>query len=676
MKYTAKEYSRSGRSIKGMMLGILIPLILLGQIASIISATKNISDYGDSVLHKDLTNGYQTALKALDEYFWGIEYRMTTMSMTGIIQKELKSKDFSNTMLILSGLKGANDVITGTVFRSEEGDSLSVPSFNYKNSGMTSVIEDEYYELARQQESVWIGPYQDKLTGEMTLSEYRAIADDSGNFMGVIGININYHDISQYFCEREFSSTGYSMLLKPDGTILSDRMDMNLVHTVSDNTQLLDIAGQTSDMDGSIFLNGGTYFYKACTVPRTDWRMVSLISSNEHADVTARSTYIQLIITVAVIIISILCVWLLTNIITRRIYRIKTAINRAESGDLTSMVTVKKSRSGKMDELNDMGDSYNRMIQDFGRALDDTKHTLTELLAKNNTLKTSSEQLSHSSANISETMQQVSAISDEQAQSTSAVVIETGDLSEHIESVSALVNTMDDSCGTLKEKTNNGLDTVNNLVTSSKETIRVTGEITESINNVDMSSHEIEDIISLINSVADQTNLLALNASIEAARAGDAGKGFAVVASEIRNLAEQSQNATAKIRHIIQTMQNNIQETVHAVADVNEVMETQRTNVGETETAFHDIFSGVDSLHRLLEEVEHKNSAMVAQKDTILTSIHDLSAGVEETSASTHEVTSTTGQQALITEKLMKLSEDIVLCSSQLDEKLEHFKCC
>lgn len=676
MKQTnEKNASASGRSIRGIMLGILIPLILLGQLASNSFATHNISDYGNSVIHTDLANGYLAAQQSLDNYFWGIEYRMTTMSKTGIIQRDLKSGDFTNTLGILSGLKGANDVITGTVFRSETGDNISVPSVNYKSKGMSSIIEDEYYELAKENESIWVGPYEDKLTGEITLSEYRTVCDDSGKVLGVIGMNINFHDISQYFSERIFSSTGYSLLLKSDGTILSDHQDMSRVHTVTDNPELLAIAAANGESEGTLQINGGTYYYKACDVDRTDWRMVSLISSGEHDDVTSRSTLIQYSITIIVILISLLCVWFLINTITKRLYHIKNAMNLAGSGNLTSSVSLKNSAPQKMDELDVIGDSFNRMTQDFSTALGDTKDTLSKLLERNNELRDAFQELADTSLNISESMGQVASVTAEQAESTSAVVTETNDLSEHIEAVSSLVNTMQDSCGTLKDKTNSGLTIVNNLVSSSAETIRATEEITTSINNVDTSSREIEDIIGLINSISDQTNLLALNASIEAARAGDAGKGFAVVADEIRNLAEQSQNATANIRTIIQTMQTKIQETVHAVTDVNAAMTAQNDNVQNTETSFNSIYEDVDALHQLLLEVEQKNHAMVAQKDTILSSMHELSAGVEETTASTFEVSSNTSHQKDITDNLMQLSEEIVTCSNQLSKKLDIFQC-
>ncbi|MEG0962718.1 MAG: methyl-accepting chemotaxis protein [Lachnospiraceae bacterium] len=600
---------------------------------------------------------------------------MTTMSMTGIIQQELETGDFTATMGILNGLKGANDVITGTVFRSEKGLTLSVPDVDYKSKGMTSIIEDEYYNLAKEKEYVWIGPYKDKLTGEMTLSEYRTVVDDSKNILGVIGININFHDVSQYFCERKFSSTGYSLLLAADGTLLSDQVDMERVHAKTDNKTLLNIASKTKDMNGLIDINGGSYFYKACNVPRTEWRMVSLISADEHTDVTTKSTKVQLIIMLSVTLFSIILVWLLIGKIIKRLYRIKNALNKAGAGNLTNKVRLKTTTPRRMDELDIIGDSYNKMIDDFGSTIGDTKHTMKQLLEKNNTLKQSLDQLNTSSNNISNTMTEVAIVSEEQAKGTTSVVEETNDLSEHIEAVSNLVTTMENSCGTLKDKTKFGLEIVNNLVISSNNTIQVTGEITASINNVDSSSKEIEDIIALINSIADQTNLLALNASIEAARAGDAGRGFAVVADEIRNLAEQSQTATANIRNIIESMQDKIQDTVTAVTNVNHVMTAQSNNVKETEGSFHEIFSNVDALDNLLIEVESKNTSMVQKKESILSSMSDLSAGVEETTASTHEVTANTQHQASITSQLITLSEEIVSCSDQLNDKLDHFLC-
>jgi len=90
--------------------------------------------------------------------------------------------------------------------------------------------------------------------------------------------------------------------------------------------------------------------------------------------------------------------------------------------------------------------------------------------------------------------------------------------------------------------------------------------VAESIVSLSEQSQAIGEIIATVNDLAEQSNLLAVNAAIEAAKAGEHGKGFAVVAQEVRSLAEQSKQATAQVRTIL----NDIQKATNAAVMATE----------------------------------------------------------------------------------------------------------
>ena len=77
-------------------------------------------------------------------------------------------------------------------------------------------------------------------------------------------------------------------------------------------------------------------------------------------------------------------------------------------------------------------------------------------------------------------------------------------------------------------------------------------EIAQKIAQLSERTQQIGGITQTVKDLADQSNMLALNAAIEAVRSGEHGKGFAVVAREIRSLADQSIQATNRVREILE----------------------------------------------------------------------------------------------------------------------------
>lgn len=109
--------------------------------------------------------------------------------------------------------------------------------------------------------------------------------------------------------------------------------------------------------------------------------------------------------------------------------------------------------------------------------------------------------------------------------------------------------------------------------------------IADSMMRLSEQSQAIGQIIATVEDLAAQSNLLAVNAAIEAAKAGEQGKGFAVVAQEIKNLAEQSKQATKQVRGILSDIQKATGAAVMATEQGARVVETgvqQSSQAGES----------------------------------------------------------------------------------------------
>ena len=169
---------------------------------------------------------------------------------------------------------------------------------------------------------------------------------------------------------------------------------------------------------------------------------------------------------------------------------------------------------------------------------------------------------------------------------------------------------------------------------------RIVRDAVSAMGLIEKSSHEIGQIVNLIDGISFQTNLLALNAGVEAARAGDAGKGFAVVANEVRALAQRSADAARDIKTLITNSSQQVQSGVKLVNQTGE---------------------SLDQIVNKISEI----SQLVAR---IAKTAEEQANGIQQINVTIGEMGKSTSQNAAMVEQSTAAAHSLVAQANQLGE--------
>ena len=190
-------------------------------------------------------------------------------------------------------------------------------------------------------------------------------------------------------------------------------------------------------------------------------------------------------------------------------------------------------------------------------------------------------------------------------------------------SLEKAASSMEQLTATVKQNADNARQ-ANTLAMSASEVASKGGQVMQDVvttmGEINASSKQIVEIVSVIDSIAFQTNILALNAAVEAARAGEQGRGFAVVASEVRNLAQRSAAAAKEVKSLIDGSVQKVNIGSDLVDQAGATMQKIVSGVQQVTTIMSEIMTASDEQAAGIEQVSEAVSQMdqVTQQNAAL----------------------------------------------------------
>jgi methyl-accepting chemotaxis protein len=478
------------------------------------------------------------------------------------------------------------------------------PTYNMKNGRVRNVIYNLNGQISQDKQTVDMNnddlqslyyvtraankanisdPYYDEaleeLAGKLMTSVLAPIQGNSGEFQGLVAVDIALENMSEIISDMDPYEGAISYLVSRDTSIVA-HTDKELIYKNLINTNGFSTDDYNKGLDNT--MRGKNYQfeythpekeedYYVSLMPvkflgmETTWTLGMEVPTEIILADANRVFYRSLLIGFFGLVLLYLIVYLTANKIVQPIIRSSSIAREIANGNLRAEIIVDDEQN---DEVGELITALNDMVHNLKRIIVEIVSSSDAINQASNELASSSNELSSGAANQAASSEEIS-------------------------------SSMEEMVATIQQNSENSKQT-ESIALSSTEGIQ---ESFDSSQDTTKSMQEIAEKITIIEEIAKQTNILSLNAAVEAARAGEQGRGFAVVASEVKKLAERSQKAAVEIieltRHGVQAAEKSGKQLESIIPDIEKTTQL----VQDITASSYEQQSGAEQVNRAIQEL-------------------------------------------------------------------------
>ncbi|UTR16341.1 methyl-accepting chemotaxis protein [Salipaludibacillus sp. LMS25] len=549
----------------------------------------------------------------------------------------------------------------------ESGKFFATPEINVPDD--FNATERPWYIAAVEQpdEVVWTDPYNDVETNELVITVAKAVTiPRSGEVLGVQSIDVSLNDLVTLLETRDVGFNGQLALIDSEGVIIAHHDHSQVGESMAEDTHLAGVTTSEAGV-GTIRSGGKTAFYDE--VDGYGWKVVSIYHDSDlYSELNdTRRTFI--IVSIIAVIVAIMASYVAASKLAQPIRQLSDQVKKIASGDFSIKMNVK----GK-DEVNQLTQSVNEMSEQLRHLIGSIQGSANQCKAMAEELSAVSEETLATSDDMSSAINEVAEGASHQAEDIESVNNQMKTLAQQVDRATSQTTEMNVLSQDMKVVNDKGFEQMKELEERTKTSRAEFQKVTSAVKELTMKVDDIAHVVDTISEFADQTNLLALNASIEAARAGEHGKGFAVVADEVRKLAEQSINATEKIRANLIEVEKETERVENSMGKANTISADQHKAVSDTHESFTAIIQQIDTLTNTLTNLTEDLKGVDKQKGEILQVIESISSVSEDAAATAEQVSASSMEQTKAIEAVGTTAEKLNELSTELQQKTNRFQ--
>ncbi|MCK5227538.1 MAG: methyl-accepting chemotaxis protein [Desulfobulbaceae bacterium] len=344
-----------------------------------------------------------------------------------------------------------------------------------------------------------------------------------------------------------------------------------------------------------------------------------------------QTTLVTMILSAIAVILGVAAAIVITRGITAPIGKTIQVLGAMDKGDFSKRLEL-----DSKDEIGEMAQSLNHVAESLSSMIRDINAEVSTLESSASEMSGVAAQMTSSSEETVAKANTMAAAAEEMTGNMDSIAAAMEESTSNVNAVAAATEEMSSNIGDISRRATEANE-------NTREAVDKAGASVEMISELGQATEEIGMVTETIAAISDKTNLLALNATIEAARAGEAGKGFAVVASEIKDLAQQTAEATTDISGRLKGIQSStagsvtgINEIADVIRQVDETVAAISESMEQQNNATTEISGNVSQTSQGLKEINEnaaQTSQAAAQVATEVSAVNDSANEISNSSA-------------------------------------------